>query len=150
MGRGRRVTYPGAFFHCINRGNQRESIYRDEQDYQLMLDSLGEVSTRFGARIHGYCLMPNHFHLLIQQQEISISTIMRSLTTRYAICFNRKYGKVGHVFQGRFRGILCDQHSYLLELIRYIHLNPMRAKLVEQPQDWKWSSLAAYLGLVQN
>jgi len=149
MGRGRRIAYPGAFFHCINRGNQRERIYRDEEDYQFMLESLGTVSTRYGARIHGYCLIPNHFHLLIQQPEIGISTLMRSLTTRYALYFNQKYGKVGHVFQGRFRGILCDQRQYLLELIRYVHLNPVRAGLVEHPQDWKWSSLAAYLGLVR-
>ena len=115
-----------------------------------MLDSLEEVSTRFGARIHGYCLIPNHFHLLIQQEEISVSTIMRSLSTRYAVRFNQKYRKVGHVFQGRFRGILCDRRRYLLELIRYIHLNLVRARLVEQAQDLKWSSLTAYLGLVQN
>jgi hypothetical protein len=94
--------------------------------------------------------MPNHFHLLIQQQETSISTIMRSLATRYAAHFNRRYHKMGHLFQGRFRGILCDQNPYLLELIRYIHLNPVRAHLVEQPQDWKWSSLPAYLGTVKN
>jgi REP element-mobilizing transposase RayT len=150
MGRGRRIAYPGAFFHCINRGNQREAIYRDDGDYQFMLECLEEVSTRYGAKIHGYCLVPNHFHLLIQQQENSISTIMRSLTTRYAVQFNQKYRKVGHVFQGRFHGILCDQRRYLLELIRYIHLNPVRAKLVEQPQDWKWSSLTAYLGLARN
>lgn len=150
MGRSRRIAYPGAFFHCINRGNHREPIYRDDEDFQYMLDSLGEASSRLGAKVHGYCLISNHFHLLIQQQEISISTIMRSLSTRYAIRFNQKYHKVGHVFQGRFRGIICDKHTYLLELIRYIHLNPVRAKLVEHPQDWKWSSLAAYLGLVRN
>ncbi len=150
MGRGRRIAFPGAFFHCINRGNHREAIFRTDEDYLYMLDCFEAVSTRYGARIHGYCLMPNHFHLLIQQQENSISTIMRSLTTRYAVQFNLKYRKVGHVFQGRFRGILCDQHRYLIELIRYIHLNPVRAKLVEQPQAWKWGSLPAYLGQVKN
>jgi REP element-mobilizing transposase RayT len=147
MGRGRRICYPGAFFHCINRGDRREKIFCDEDDYDQMLKCLGEVSERYGVLIHGFCLIPNHFHILLQQQEQSVSNAMRSLGTNYATYFNRKYHKVGHVFQGRFRGILCDQQTYLLSLIRYIHLNPVRARLVERAQDWAWSSLRAYLGM---
>ena len=150
MGRGRRLCFPGAFFHCINRGNRREQIFCEEEDYGQMLKSLGDVCNRYEARIHGFCLIPNHFHVLLQQQELSVSSAMRSLGTRYARYFNQKYHKTGHVFQGRFRGILCDQRAYLLALIRYLHLNPVRAGLVEQAQDWKWSSLPAYLGLIEN
>jgi REP element-mobilizing transposase RayT len=115
-----------------------------------MLECLEKISSRYEARIHGYCLMPNHFHVLMEQQELSISQAMRSLGTRYARYFNQKYHKVGHVFQGRFRGMLCDKNSYLLELVRYLHLNPVRARLVALPQDWPWSSMAAYLGKKRN
>jgi REP element-mobilizing transposase RayT len=150
MGRCRRICFPGAFYHCINRGNRREQIYRDNSDYQQMLEGLANISSRYKVRIHSYCLMPNHFHLLVEQQDLSVSLAMRSLTTCYARYFNRKYHKVGHVFQGRFRGILCDKQSYLLELVRYIHLNPVRARLIQLPQEWEWSSLSAYLGKSKN
>ncbi len=115
-----------------------------------MLEGLEKISSRYKVRIHSYCLMPNHFHLLIEQQDLSVSLAMRSLATSYARYFNNKYHKVGHVFQGRFRGILCDKRSYLLELVRYIHLNPVRARLVQWPQEWEWSSFAAYLGKSKN
>jgi len=115
-----------------------------------MLEGLGKASCRYGVRIHGYCLMPNHFHLLIQQQEQPVDLAMRSLSTRYAREFNKKYGKVGHVFQGRYRGILCDKAAYLLELLRYIHLNPVRVRSVEKAHEWPWSSLAVYLGKSKN
>jgi REP element-mobilizing transposase RayT len=108
---------------------------------------MGEASERYGVRIHGFCLIPNHFHMLMQQQELPVSQAMRSLETNYARYFNKKYHKTGHVFQGRYRGILCDQASHLLELLRYIHLNPVRAGLVEMAHAWPWSSLSAYLGL---
>jgi REP element-mobilizing transposase RayT len=141
MGRGRRICYPGAFFHCLNRSNRREKIFCDEDDYDQMLKCVGKASERYGVLIHGFCLIPNHFHILLQQQEQPVSSAMRSLGTNYAAYFNRKYHKVGHVFQGRFRGILFDKQKYLLSLIRYLHLNPVRAGLVDKPQDWSWSSL---------
>ncbi len=150
MGRGLRIYYPGAFFHCINRGNRREKIFCEEKDYQQMLKCLGDACERYGVLVHGYCLIPNHFHILIQQQEQPVSSAMRSLETQYAIYFNKKYRKVGHVFQGRFRGILCDKQAYLLALIRYLHLNPVRARLVKQPHEWAWSSLPVYLGVSKN
>jgi putative transposase len=150
MGRPRRISFPGAFFHALNRGNHREPVFLDDQDYRQMLHVLGAACERYRVRIHGYCLMPNHFHLLIQQQDLSISLAMRSFETAYATYFNQRYHKSGHVFQGRYRGILCDQKAYLMELIRYIHLNPVRARLVGKPHEWPWSSLPAYLGLSQN
>ncbi len=147
MGRGRRICYPGAFFHCLNRGNRREKIFQDDEDYHQMLECLGGACERYRVLIHGFCLMPNHFHILLQQEARPVSSAMRSLETRYATYFNRKYRQTGHVFQGRFRGLLCDKQTYLLSLIRYIHLNPVRAELVQKPQEWPWSSLSAYLGL---
>ena len=125
MGRGRRLCFPGAFFHCINRGNRREPIFCEDEDYGQMVKCLGDVCDRYEARIHGFCLIPNHFHVLLQQQELSVSSAMRSLGTQYARYFNRKYQKTGHVFQGRFRGIWCDKSAYLLVLTRYLHLNPV-------------------------
>jgi putative transposase len=146
MGRGRRICYPGAFFHCINRGNRREKIFWEEEDYEQMLKCLGEACKRYDVLVHGFCLIPNHYHLLLQQQEQPVSSAMRSLGTNYATYFNRKYHKVGHVFQGRYRGILCDKPAYLLSLIRYIHLNPMRAGLVERAQDLGVEQFASLLG----
>jgi REP element-mobilizing transposase RayT len=130
----------------MNRGNQRQALYRTDEDYHTMLACLAEATERWGARIHGYCLMTNHFHLLLQVQEVSVSTIMRCLLRKYAWHFNQAHHTVGHVFQGRFRSTLCDKEAYLLELLRYLHLNPVRAGLVDQPQQWRWSSLPAYLG----
>jgi REP element-mobilizing transposase RayT len=141
MARKPRIHFPGAFYHCINRGNQRKQIYFSDDDFLFMLDALANVSGKFGALIHAYCLMHNHFHLLLQVQEIPLHTILRSLLTAYARYFNRTHHKTGHVFQGRYRGILCQKENYLLELVRYIHLNPLRARLVENPTQWRWSSL---------
>lgn len=145
MARKPRIHFPGALYHCLNRGNQRKQIYFSDDDFLFMLDTLANVSGKYGALIHAYCLMNNHFHLLLQVQDIPLHTIMRSLLTAYARYFNRTHHKTGHVFQGRYRGILCQKENYLLELVRYIHLNPQRARLVENPTQWRWSSLNDYL-----
>jgi len=145
MARKPRIHYPGALYHSINRGNQRKPIYLSEDDFLFMLDTLAQAATKYGALIHAFCLMTNHFHLLLQVQDVPLQTIMRSCLTAYAKHFNRTHNKTGHVFQGRYRAILCQKESYLLELARYIHLNPLRAHLVEAPQQWRWSSLHGYL-----
>jgi REP element-mobilizing transposase RayT len=138
MGRKPRIHYPGAFYHCLNRGNQRQSIFLSDEDYRFFLDTLASVRQKFGVRWHGYCLMPNHFHLLVEVAETPLSTIMRSVETAFALRFNFLYRKQGHVFQGRYRSVLCEKRSYLLELIRYIHLNPVRAHLVDQARQPNW------------
>jgi REP element-mobilizing transposase RayT len=145
MARKPRIHLPGALYHCINRGNQRKPLFFSDDDYLFFLDLLAICTEDYGALVHAFCLMPNHFHLIIQVQQIPLSTIMRSALTSFAKYFNRTHHKIGHVFQGRYRAILCQKESYLLELVRYIHLNPVRAHLVESPQQWRWCSLASYL-----
>ena len=147
MSRKPRIHYPGAFYHALNRGNQRSLICWDETDYQQMLESLALASQRYQLRIHAYCLMPNHFHLLVQVDQPPLGLAMRSIETRYARHHNRRHRQVGHVFQARYRAILCDKDRYLLELVRYLHLNPVRAGLVCRPEEWLWSSHRAYVGL---
>jgi putative transposase len=147
MGRGRRICFPGAFFHCINRGNRRGKISYDQLDHQQMLKCLGDACERYDVLIQGCCLIPNHFHFLIQQNGLPVSSAMRSLETQYAIYFSKRHHKVGPLFQSRFRGILGEQQANLLDLLRYTPLNPVRAKLVKQPQEWAWRRLPVNLGL---
>jgi putative transposase len=149
MGRKPRIYFPGAFYHVINRGNQRRKIYWDTADYEHMLRMLQDASQRYQLLVHAYCLMPNHFHLLAEVGEHPLELAMKSAETSYARYFNRRHRKIGHVFQARYRAILCDKSSYLLELIRYIHLNPVRAKLVNRPEEWSWSSHRSYVGLTR-
>jgi putative transposase len=150
MSRKPRIHYPGAFYHVINRGNQRLCIFWDEVDFQVMLESLEKASRRYGWLVHAYCLMPNHFHLLVQVNEHPLWLPMRSLETSYARHHNRRHRKTGHVFQARYRATLCDKERYLLELVRYLHLNPVRARLVEKSEDWPWSSHCVYIGMIKN
>jgi putative transposase len=145
MPRKPRIFYPGALYHCLNRGNRRDALFQCEEDYSFMLDCLAQAVDKMGFSLHGYCLMPNHLHLIIQSHQVHLSSFMRSCLTRYAQQFNRKYHISGHVFQGRYRAILCQKDAYLLELVRYVHLNPVRAHLVGTPQQWRWSSLNDYL-----
>jgi REP element-mobilizing transposase RayT len=127
------------------RGNGGARTYLDDADYQAFLRILSEVKARKPFRLYAYCLMPNHFHLLIEVEKFAISTIMHRLLTRYCKYFNIRRRRFGHVFQSRFKAILCDKDAYLLELLRYIHLNPVRARLVAGPELWPWSGFADYL-----
>ena len=127
------------------RGNGGSKTYLDDTDYQAFLRILSEVKARKPFRLYAYCLMPNHFHLLLEVDKFSISAIMHRLLTRYRKYFNIRRRRFGHVFQSRFKAILCDKDTYLLELLRYIHLNPVRARLVSGPELWPWSGFADYL-----
>lgn len=150
MPRKHRIHFFGAFYHVINRGNGRTVIFDSPKDYTAFLESLSIVQQRFPFVLHAYCLMPNHFHLLLEVQRSPLSIIMRSLQTRYARLFNRSRHRVGHLFQGRYRAILCQKDAYLLELVRYLHLNPVRARIVQNPAQWLWSSHRAYVGRATN
>jgi REP element-mobilizing transposase RayT len=150
MARKPRSYFPGAFYHLLNRGNRRQPLFHEDQDYQTFLSGLSETASRYALRVHAYCLMPNHFHLLAEVGLFSPALAMRSLETFYARAYNQRYHKVGHVFQSRYRGILCEKSSYLLALTRYLHLNPVRARLVSRPEDWPWSSHQAYVGIAPN
>ncbi len=147
MARPLRLEFPGAIYHVTSRGNARNVIFLDDEDRTLFLGCLGEVVARLGWRAHAYCLMDNHYHLLIETPEGNLSIGMRQLNGVYTQRFNRRHGRVGHVFQGRFKAIVVDRDSYLLELCRYVVLNPIRAGMVEQIERHAWSSYPATVGL---
>ena len=146
MARKPRVHFPGALYHVISRGNQRQDIFLDDQDLNTFLSYLSEYKIRYPFHLYAYSLMKNHFHLLLEVEGFPLSKIMQSLLFRYTRYFNKRYGKIGHLFQGRYRAILCDKDVYLLELIRYIHLNPIRAKVVRDVEKYLWTSHLSYLG----
>jgi putative transposase len=147
MARPLRLEFPGALYHVTARGNARAPIYNAAADRLLFLDVLGIVIAEHGWLCHSYCLMPNHYHLLLETPEANLSRGMRQLNGVYGQRFNRRHDRVGHLFQGRFKGILVERESHLLELTRYIVLNPVRAAIVNAPEAYRWSSLRATLAL---
>lgn len=146
MGRPLRIEYPGAFYHIISRGNERRPIFRSNRDYERFLGYFKSATERYGAQIHCFCLMRNHYHLLLETPRANLSAILHHINTGYTNYFNSSTGRVGHLFQGRYRAILVEKDSYALELSRYIHLNPARAHLVKEPSDYAWSSYLGYIG----
>jgi putative transposase len=146
MARKPRVHFPGALYHVIARGNQRQSVFLDRADFQTYLAYLSEYQGKFSFHLYAYALMENHLHLLLRVEEVPLAKVMQVLQFRYTQYFNRRYGKEGHLFQGRYKAILCDQELYLLELVRYIHLNPVRAGMVKTPEAYPWTGHLAYLG----
>ena len=143
-----RLEFPDAIYHVTARGNARVAIFLDDKDRSLFLDVLAECVNRFGWLCHAYCLMDNHYHVLIETPDGNLSAGMRQLNGIYTQRFNRRHGHVGHVFQGRFKAILVERESYLLELCRYVVLNPVRAKMVQDPAPYAWSSYPAMVGSV--
>lgn len=146
MARKPRVEFRGAFYHVIARGNHREAIFHDDLDRRRYLARLEQYRLRYGFRIHAYVLMTNHVHLLLETAEAPLSKIMQALQCTYAQYYNRRYETTGHLFQGRYKAILCDRDTYLLELVRYIHLNPARLPIPIDLWSYPWSSHQAYLG----
>ena len=144
--RALRIQAAGAVYHVTARGNRRQDIFCDAADYQRFLEFLGAVVLRFGWRCHAYCLMPNHFHLVLETPEPNISAGMQLLNGSYAQWFNWRHGFNGHLFQGRFHDRLVESPYHLLELARYVVLNPVRAGLCERASDWRWSSHRAVVG----
>ncbi len=133
MARPLRIEFAGALYHITSRGDGGDDIYIDDNDRENFLAVLGHVCERFNWVCHSYCLMSNHYHLLIETPEGNLSQGMRQLNGVYTQRFNRNHERVGHVFQGRYKAILVDADNYLVQLIRYIHLNPARAGLVKDP-----------------
>ncbi len=146
MARPLRIEYPGALYHITSRGDGRKNIYLSSIDKTNFLQILGDTCRKYGWYCHSYCLMSNHYHLLIETPLGNLSQGMRHLNGVYTQRFNRFHSRVGHVFQGRFKAILVEKENYLLELARYIVLNPVRAKMVSHVGDWKWSSYLATIG----
>jgi len=146
MARPLRIEYPGALYHITTRGNAQANIFIDDKDRKRFLEILAFVVRRFKWICHAYCLMSNHYHLLMETPEPNLSQGMRQLNGIYTQKFNIRHKRGGHIFQGRFKAILVDKDEYLLELARYIMLNPVRAGLVNYPEDYVWSSYRATLG----
>jgi putative transposase len=155
MSRPLRVEYPGAVYHITARGNEKKAIFRDHRDRESFLDILAQSKKIYGIRLFAYVLMDNHFHLLLETPLGNLSQFMRRFTITYTSYFNRIHNRVGHLFQGRYKSILVDKESYLSELSRYIHLNPVRTKELKNktPEEkwnylmnYPWSSLRGYLG----
>lgn len=142
-----RIHYPGGMYHVIQRGNNKQIIFECDDDRQKFYCLLQEALSQYACKIHSFCLMSNHIHLAVQVGEIPLSKFMHSLSFRYGKWFNWRYQRVGHLFQARYKAILVEKDSYLLELIRYIHLNPVRANIVKKAEDYLWSSHRTYLGL---
>jgi putative transposase len=147
MARKARAEVEGGLYHVITRGNNRRQIFNAATDYDKFLSLLAIQKTKLPFFLYAYCLMSNHVHLLIERQAHSVGRIMHRLLTGYSQYYNRRYHRSGHLFQGRHRAILCQSDRYLAELVRYIHLNPVRARIVEQPEQYHYSGHRAYLGL---
>jgi REP element-mobilizing transposase RayT len=145
MSRKPRVHFPGALYHVIARGNRLQQIFLDDADYRLYLRFLKAYKVRYRFSLYAYTLMPNHLHLLVEVGGTPLSRLMQSLQFRYTRNFNIKYRKWGHLFQSRYRAILCEKDSYFLELSAYIHLNPVRAGLVQGPEAYPWTSYSQYV-----
>ena len=148
MARTLRIEYEGAVYHVTNRGNGQEVIYHDDADRKAFLGIMGDVAVQFGWRIYTYCLMGNHYHLLLETPQPNLSKGMKELDQQYTRRHNWKYEHSGHVFQGRYWSGLVLNDNYLIDAASYLLLNPVRAQLVRSPEEWRWSSCAAMAGLV--
>ena len=146
MARPLRIEYPGAVYHITNRGNDKKDVFKDDQDRETFLKILTFVNKRYHWLCHAYCLMDNHYHLMIETPDGNLSLGMRQLNGVYTQARNKRRNKTGHLFQGRYKAILIQKDTHLLEVCRYVVLNPVRARMVEKPEDWKWSSYLATVG----
>ena len=146
MARPLRIEFEGAVYHVTARGNERKKIFFTKRDYERFKEYLTFARERFGCFLHGYVLMSNHYHLILETPEGNLSRIMHYLNGSYTTYINAKRKRRGHLFQGRFKSIVVDKDSYLLELSRYLHLNPVRAGMVEQPEDYAYSSYRSFVG----
>jgi len=149
MARPLRIEYPGAIYHITSRGNEKKAIFRDDQDRGALLSLLHRTNLRYHWLCHAYCLMDNHYHLVIETPDGNLSRGMRQLNGVYTQWFNTRHDRVGHLFQGRYKAIIIQKETHLLEVCRYVVLNPVRAHFTEKPDDWPWSSYQATLGKEQ-
>ena len=156
MARSLRLEFEGAIYHLSARGNRREAVFLDDQDWGQFLDLLAKSLARYRVQLHAWVLLPNHFHLLARTERANLSRWMHWLMVSYAVGFNRRHRKVGHLFQGRYKGLLVEQGEYVLELSRYLHLNPVRGRVLgvgspaerrERLRSYRWSSYRGYAGL---
>lgn len=150
MTRPLRIEYPGAVYHVSARGNRQASIFWDDADRRAWLSILALACERFNFSVHAYCQMTNHYHLLVETVDGGLGRGMRHLNGVYSQNINRRHALSGHLFQGRYHAVLVQKDSHLLELARYIILNPVRAGIVDRPEDWRWSSYHATVGAMHH
>jgi putative transposase len=146
MARPLRIEYPDAFYHVTARGNEKKDIFKSQKDREKFFSYLESATTRYGAVIHVYCLMSNHYHLLLETPRGNLSQIMQYINSSYTTYYNVKRKRSGHLLQGRYKAILVDSDAYATELSRYIHLNPVRVGIVQVPADYPWMSYRYYIG----
>lgn len=146
MSRPLRIEYPGAVYHITSRGNEKKAVFKDDQDRETFLKILAHVNKRYHWLCHSYCLMDNHYHLMIETPDGNLALGMRQLNGVYTQAYNKRRNRTGHLFQGRYKAILIQKDSHLLEVCRYVVLNPVRAGMMEKPDDWTWSSFQATAG----
>ena len=149
MARPLRIEYPGAFYHVMHRGNDGKDIFKSNRDREKFLEYVGKAVERYDIKIHSYCLMTNHYHLLIETPHPNLSQAIKWINVCYAAYFNRRRRRSGHLFQGRFKAVVIDADEYLKHLSRYIHLNPIRAGMVDRCKDYPWSSYPVFGGYVK-
>jgi len=145
MARPLRIQYPGAVYHVMNRGGARQKIFLEKEDYEAFLKTIGEIHERWGVEIFAYCLMGNHYHICLRTPEGNLSRVMRHLDGLYTQRFNRMHRRDGALLRGRYKSIVVDKDTYLAQVVRYIHLNPLEAGMVREPQAYVWSSHRFYL-----
>jgi REP element-mobilizing transposase RayT len=145
MARPLRIQYPGAVYHVMNRGSSRQKVFLENRDYEAFLHTLAEVHDRWQVEVFAYCLMGNHYHVCLRTPEGNLSRVMRHLDGLYTQRFNRLHRRDGALFRGRYKAIMVDKDSYLTQVVRYIHLNPIEAGLAGEPQAYPWSSHRWYL-----
>jgi putative transposase len=150
MARPLRIEFPGAFYHVMNRGNTGMDIFKSWRDREKFLEYVGKAVKRYEIKVHTYCLMSTHYHLLIETPHANLSQAIKWINVSYAVYFNRKRRRSGHLFQGRFKAVLVDADEYLKHLSRYIHLNPVRAGMVAHCKDHQWSSYPVFGGYVKS
>ena len=146
MARPLRIEYPGAFYHVTSRGNEQKDVFKSQKDRERFLSYVESAVVRYGAVVHTWCLMSNHYHLLLETPSGNLSQIMRHINGAYTTYFNVKRKRAGHLFQGRYQAILVEADAYAVELSRYMHLNPVRAGMVAKPEHYQWSSYRSYIG----
>ncbi len=146
MARSLRLEYPGAVYHVTGRGVQQGAIFIDDRDRVSLLMILAQAMQTHECVAFAYCLMGNHYHFVLQTRRANLSALMHRVNTRYCLAFNRRHCRRGHVFEGRFKALHVDRDAYLLEVCRYVDLNPVRAGLVESPGQWAWSSYRSHTG----
>ena len=149
MVRPLRIEFEDALYHMTSRGNRREAIFEDDADRMRWMDILKDVMAQTAWRCHAYCLMDNHYHLVIETPHTNLAKGMRQLNGVYTQAFNRRHDRTGHIFQGRYKSIIVDSDSYFVDLCRYVMLNPVRAGMVQDAGDWPWSRYRATVGMAK-